>query len=251
MKAIVIEDEINVREGFIKLLRAFCPEVTVVGATDRVETGLQLIREHDFDLLFLDINLPDGSGFDLMHRVTNRDFSLVFVTAYDSYAVDAFKLSAIDYLLKPVSPDQLVKAVQKVANLHLSTPPPDQLEILDEQLNRNGDPNNKLILKDQDSIHLIQINDILYCQADGGYTLFHLKDGSQLLTSMNLKEYEQLLQVYRFVRSHHSYLVNLHHIREVRKVDGGSLLMSNGASIPVSTRKRSLILEEIRKLFIG
>lgn len=253
MRAIIIEDEYNVRAGFVKLLRVFCPEVTIVGEADRVEAGLELIEKTEFELLFLDVNLPDGSGFDLVHRLPRRDFQLIFVTAYDTYAVDAFRLSAIDYLLKPVAPDQLKRAVEK-ARIQIPQQPQvdlDRVKLVQEQLGRGPDLANKIILKDQDSIHLVRVGDILYCQAEGSYTRFVLAEGQCIITSLNLKEYEQLLTPYRFLRSHHSFLVNLHQIRELKKVDGGSLLMMNGEQLPISTRKKAVIMEEIKKLFIN
>ena len=173
MKAIIIEDELNVREGFIKLLDTFCPEVEVIGAAEGVENGLNLIRDSSFDLLFLDINLPDGSGFDLVHRITNREFDIIFVTAYDQYAIDAFKISAVDYLLKPISPDLLKKAISKVSTKSpISTA--ERMEILDEKMERNFDQSEKIILKDADVMQIVEIKDILYCEAKGSYTKFNL-----------------------------------------------------------------------------
>lgn len=250
MKAIVIEDEINVREGFLKLIKAFCPEIEVIKTAENVEHGIQLVDSTDFDLLFLDIHLPDGSGFDLMHRVANKNFQLIFVTAYDKYAIDAFKLSAVDYLLKPVSPDLLQKAIVKVKANQKELKREEQLEILNTHFQRK-EQTNKVILKDQESIHLVKISDILFCKAEGSYTTFYLADGRQIMTSMNLKEYDQLLTPYQFTRCHHSYLVNIHEIREVRKADGGYLNMSDGSLIPISTRKKALILEEINRVFLN
>lgn len=251
MKAVVIEDEINVREGFIKMLNAFCPEVTVVATAENVEKGIELVNRQTFDLLFLDINLPDGSGFDLMHRVQNRDFKLIFVTAYDKYAIDAFKLSAVDYLLKPVSPDLLNKAIQKVKDVTQKAVNQAQLEVLNTNLLRQVDQTNKIVLRDQDSLHLIQVKDIVYCRAEGSYTTFVLTNGTKIMTSLNLKEYENLLLPYNFVRSHHSYLINLNQVVEVKKNDGGSLIMTDKSQLPISARKRAMILEEIKRVFIG
>ncbi len=250
MKAIVIEDEINVREGFLKLIKAFCPEIEVVNTADNVEEGIQLVNESNFDILFLDIHLPDGSGFDLMHRISNKNFQLIFVTAYDKYAIDAFKLSAVDYLLKPVSPDLLQKAISKVKSNQKDINKEEKLEILNTHFQKK-EQSNKIILKDQESIHLVKISDILYCKAEGSYTTFYISDGRQIMTSMNLKEYDQLLTPYQFIRCHHSYLVNIHEITEVRKADGGYLNMSEGSLIPISTRKKAQILDEINKVFLS
>lgn len=249
MRAVVIEDEKNVRKGFIKMVGTFCPEVEIIAEAGSVGEGLEKIHTEQFDILFLDINLPDGSGFDLMHQVKKSDFALIFITAYDKYAVHAFKLNAVDYLLKPVSPDLLKQAVQRVAGQQ--QPLRQQLGAIREQLQKGPDTSNKIILKELESIHLVQVSEIIYCQAEGSYTQFRLKDGTTIVTSINLKEYETLLRPYQFIRCHHSYLVNLHQIKELKKTDGSTLVMNSGAQIPVSTRKKAVILEEIKKLFIG
>lgn len=252
VRAIVIEDEINVRQGFVKMLGVFCPSVEVVGTAATIEEGLNLIASTAFELLFLDINLPDGSGFDLVHQLPRRNFAIVFVTAYDQYAVDAFKVSAIDYLLKPVTPDLLIQAVEKVSRqLSHTTPTLQHLEILEDRLLQNYEQTAKIILKDAQSLHLIVVEDILFLQADGSYTHFQLRDGRRITTSLNLKEYSGLLQPYGFVRPHHSYLANVHHISQFSKQDGGLLVISNGSQIPVSTRKRAQLLEELKNHFIN
>lgn len=252
VRAIVIEDEINVRQGFVKMLGVFCPSVQVVGTAATIEEGLSVIASTTFELLFLDINLPDGSGFDLVHRLPRRNFAIVFVTAYDQYAVDAFKVSAIDYLLKPVTPDLLVQAVNKVSRqLAHTTPSLQHLEILEDRLRKNYEQSAKIILKDAQSLHLIVVEDILSLQADGSYTHFLLRDGRRITTSLNLKEYSGLLQPYGFVRPHHSYLVNVHHISQFSKQDGGLLIISDGSQIPVSTRKKAQLLEELNNHFIN
>ncbi len=251
MRAIIIEDELNVREGFIKLLKAFCPEISVVGIADTVESGLQIIKESDFDLLFLDINLPDGSGFDLIHRLSEREFHLIFVTAYNQYALDAFKISAVDYLLKPVSPDLLINAIKKVQSYHSIQDTDQQLETLKEKTLTRPSQESKIILKDLESMHLIQIKDIMYCIADGSYTCFYLTDGRTITTSLNLRQYDDTLRPYQFIRPHHSYLVNIHHVKSLKKSEGSALIMSNHAQLPVSFRKKSQIIETMKKAFIS
>lgn len=251
MKVIIIEDEVNVREGFIKMIDAFCAGLEIIATADSVKTGVKIVDESDFDILFLDINLPDGSGFDLMHKVTNRDFYLIFVTAYDQYAVDAFKVSAIDYLLKPVSPDLLIKAIDKTREKDAELNQGTLLDNLTQNLSSPKDQSNKIVLNDHESLHLIVISNILYCQAEGSYTTFTLADGKKIVTSSNLKEYEQMLSPYEFVRSHHSYLVNMHQVLELKKNDGGYLVMSDQSQLPISTRKKSAITEEIKRIFIN
>jgi two-component system LytT family response regulator len=250
MNAIVIEDEVNVREAFMKSLKAFCPEIKVLGYADSVASGKILIDHTDFDVLFLDINLPDGTGFNLLEQVENKDYSLVFVTAYDEHAIKAFKLSAVDYLLKPVSPDLLVAAVDKVKRVAEAD---DQvrLDVAKTHLNSQFEQSNKIILRDQESLYIRLIKDIVYCHAEGSYTRFRFAEGPEILTSTNLKEYELLLSPFKFTRNHHSYLCNLYHVAEIKKTEGGSLVMSDGSILPISARKKAGILEKLKELFIG
>jgi len=250
MRAIIVEDELNVREGFVKLINAFCPEVTVIDVAGSVESGIELIEKSDIDLLFLDINLPDGSGFDLIHRLENRNFHIIFVTAYDQYAIDAFKISAVDYLLKPVSPDLLKKAINK-----LNGTPVDledhRLVALNDRVEGSYNANEKIILKDGESMQLVVIDDIIYCNAEGSYTTFYLKKDKQIITSLNLKEYERMLSPYGFIRSHHSYLINLNHIASIQKSDGGYIIMSDESNLPLSIRKKSAVVEALKNKFVG
>lgn len=250
MKAIVIEDEINVRRAFMKALDAFCPEVQLLSYAGSVADGVEMVDNSKFDILFLDINLPDGSGFDLLSQVENKDYAIIFVTAYDEHAIKAFKLSAVDYLLKPVSPDFLISAVEKAKKLR-DLDDKSNIEIAQGHMKANFEQSNKLILKDQESLYIKQIKDILYCQAEGSYTRFKFVDGSIILTSTNLKEYEQLLSPFKFTRNHHSFLCNLYHVVEIKKVDGGSIVMSDGSVLPISARKKAGIMDQMKALFIN
>ena len=250
MKAIIVEDELNVREGFIKMISTFCPEVELVGIADSVLNATSLIQSLNFDVLFLDINLPDGSGFDLLNSLENIDFKVIFVTAYDQYAIPAFKLSAVDYLLKPVSPDLLQNAVNKVKTSLLQSEQ-SSLKNLKTNLSKGIDQENKIVLKDADNIYLIELNQIIYCTADGSYTNFILKDQKKIVTSTNLKEYEGMLEIYNFIRCHHSYLVNLNHVVALRKQDGGFIETTDGALLPISSRKKAIIMEKIKNTFIN
>ena len=215
-----------------------------------VETGLNLIKQTSFDLLFLDINLPDGSGFDLVHRLERRDFEIIFVTAYDQYAIDAFKISAIDYLLKPIAPDLLQKAISKV-NTEASIATSDRLMILDEKLERAFDQNEKIILKDADTMQIVEIRDILYCEAKGSYTQFYLANNLQILTSSHLKEYERILEPYGFIRCHNSYMINLYQVKSLNKSDGGTIIMKSDKRLPLSTRKKPKVIEALKKAFLN
>ena len=251
MNAIIIEDEKNVKEGFIKLLNMFCPQVKILATAENITDGFKLIEENDFDVLFLDINLPDGSGFDLIHQVSHRDFALIFVTAYNQYAIDAFRISAIDYLLKPVSPDLLKQAIKRVENGVSSPQFSKQVEVLDSLRNKQKTQDQKILLRDFETVELIKLSEIIFCKANGSYTEFCLENDKTFTVSLNLKEYESLLEEYKFIRVHHSYLVNAFHIKNVNKSEGGSLLLSKGYMVPMSNRKRVKVIEKLNKLFIG
>jgi two-component system LytT family response regulator len=207
MRAIIVEDEINVRAGFKKMIKTFVPTVQVIGEADCVAKAFTLIQSSEFDLLFLDIKLPDGTGFDLLNQIEDRTFSVIFVTAYDNYAIDAFKVSATDYLIKPLSIDELKNAVANV-KVHSGEIQDVQKEIWQNAYNQKHDTNQKIILKDTERVKLIPVSDIMYCHAEGSYTCFNIVDGSKITTSMHLKEYERLLLNYGFHRSHHSFLIN-------------------------------------------
>ena len=251
MKAIIIEDEKNVREGFVKLLNTFCPEIEVVNVAGDVESGIDIVMQSNFDILFLDINLPDGSGFDLLHRLKKRDFNTIFVTAYDQYAIDAFKISAVDYLLKPVSPDLLKKAIIKVKEQAQKTTTDDIIDVTRQRMHRNFSQTEKIILRGADNMQIVVIMDVIYCAAEGSYTKFYLQDNREIMVSMNLKEYEHLLEPYGFARCHHSFLINLYHVTSLQKADGGTVIMTGGISLPLSTRKKSNIVEALKERFVN
>lgn len=251
MKAILVEDELNVRKGFIKLLQAFCPEVIIIAEAENVETALAVIEQFEFDLLFLDINLPDGSGFDVLHRSNKKKFSTIFVTAYDQYAIDAFKMCATDYLLKPVSPDRLKSAVDRFAQNRIPSNNSESLEVLQSRLDGDKFASQKIILRETNSLHIIGIPSILYCSAEGAYTTFTLSNERKITTSTHLKEYERLLTGYQFLRCHNSYLASLEHILEIRKEDGDVLVMTNGDHVPLSIRKRGLVVQALKDKFIS
>lgn len=249
MRAIVIEDEVNVRSGFIKMLNKFCPEVEVAGEAESVSSGYELITSTTFDLLFLDINLPDGTGFDLIKKIEKRTFDIIFVTAYDEYAIDAFKISASDYLLKPISPKDLKRSISQIEKSKHTDKTANQ-QVLEERLKTNYEQSEKIIVRNTDSIELITLSNILFCQAEGSYTTFFFKDNNQMVASLNLKEYERLLRPYGFERAHHSYLVNLEHIESLNKLDN-LLMLKTGQSIPFSQRKKSTIVSAIESRFLG
>lgn len=246
MKALVIDNEKHFRNALMQLLGTYCPEVESVYEAEGVESGIKAIQENHPDIVFLDVEMDDGTGMDLLSKLGEYRFQLVFVTAFNTYAIDAFRFSALDYLLKPVDPDDLMKSVAKaLKNLerdHIA----DQLEVMRESLNNISKSDKKIVLRDNEAIHFIKVSDILRCEADGPYTRFFIND-KQILVSKNLKEYEGLLKPYSFFRAHHSHLVNLKRILRFDKSDGGQLIMEDNSSVPVSVRKKEELMERIQK----
>jgi two-component system LytT family response regulator len=247
MKLLLIDNETNVRRGLRDLILNVSAGVPVIEEADGVESGLRKIKSFSPDVIFLDIEMDDGTGFDLLNRVTHPFFQLIFTTAHDQYAVQAFKFSAIDYLLKPVDPEELSKSLERAASHIRNNDLSNQLHVLMQQLTHKNDHERKIVLKDIDSTYFIRVNDILFCQAEGTYTKFHISNSDPILVSKNLKEYENLLEPLGFLRTHHSYLANPDKIKMYDKTDGGSLILEGDLRIPVSQRKRDFVLGILEK----
>ncbi|WP_421873449.1 LytR/AlgR family response regulator transcription factor [Marinoscillum sp.] len=246
MRAVIIDDEPSLRESTKTLLGIYCPEVTVVGEADGVKTAVELIRSSKPDLVFLDIEMRDGLGFDVLHVFPDRAFAVIFVTGHNEYAVKAFKISAIDYLLKPIDPEELERAVTKAqTNLHRSVSGM-QIQTLAHQLNNRE--LTKIVLKDSEKVYLIDIAEIVRCESSDNYTRFFLTDKRSILVSTTLKEYEKLLDSQSFFRTHQSHLVNLRHIDHYDKREGGTLVMKDQSRLPVSVRKKEQLLKALEKL---
>lgn len=246
MKLAVIDNETEVRKGIMLMLQHNFPEAKIIEA-DGVATGLKLIANEHPDLVFLDVEMNDGTGIDLLRKVEHRSFEVIFITAFAQYAIEALRLSAIDYLLKPVDPLELTAAVNKALDKMDKENLGTKLELLEDNLKQLTGGNRKILLKDMESIHLIKIDDIMRCEADGNYTRFYIAGRPSTLVSKNLKEYEDLLGNH-FIRVHNSHLVNVNFITRIDKTDGGSIEMSDGINIPVSVRKREKLLEFLKKL---
>ena len=223
----------------------------MVGEANSVTAGIREIREKSPELVLLDIKMDDGTGFDLLNHFENINFKIIFITAYQEYAIKAFEFSAVDYILKPVNPEKLAEAVKRAEHLHqreFNT----QLGALRENLENPGKQNKNIILKNQESIFLFNVNDIIHCNSDGSYTIFETIDNQKIIVSKVLKDYDNLLSGSGFLRVHRSHLINLKHIKRFDKQDGGHVVMSNGSQIPVSTsgreRPTNLHFHEIKEV---
>lgn len=242
MKLLITENEPNLRTALRVLLQAFCPEITAIEEAGGVKSGLHKIKNFQPDIVLLDVEMDDGSGFDLMKQVPHPAFQLIFVTAHNRYAIEAFQFSAIDYLLKPVDPDALQKSIQKAIRNIQSKDLGRQIEFLLHQLSEKPDHERKIVLKDIDNIYFVKVSDILYCMAEGTYTKFFLQSRPPVMVSKNLKEYENMLEPLGFLRTHHSYLVNPTKIIRFDKADGGSLILEDNLKVPLAQRKKEWVL---------
>jgi two-component system, LytTR family, response regulator len=247
IRTVIIDDEKNVRELVKNILNDLCPGVEVVGDADGVKSGLELIQNTRTDLLLLDIKMQDGTGFDLIAQYKGEPFRIVFITAYEEYAIKAIKLSAVDYILKPIAPEDLKNAIGKAEHL-LAAEHEMKVKTLLGNLNNHLHDDKKIVLRTHDKLHYIPVGDIIYCESDNSYSTFYLKDKTSIIVSRTLKEFEDILAGYGFYRPHKSYLINLKHIRAYDKTDGGNIIMSDQLVIPISDKKKEEFLNLMENL---
>lgn len=237
LKAIIVEDEETSRAILCNYVTKYCPKVTLVGEAENIAQALELIKQNELDLVFLDVEMPFGNAFDLLEQVPDRTFETVFVTAYDHYAIDALNAHASYYLLKPISIDKLIEAVDYVAEIKEKENSLQDAVLQPKQKVVTG----KITIPVQNGFEVLLIADILYCQADDNYTNIYLTDGKKLV-SKTLKYFEEILKPSGFARVHKSYLVNANAIVEYRKGKGGSVILTTGKEVMVSpSRKKELL----------
>ncbi len=247
LRTIIIDDEHHIRDTLLNMLEMNCPAVRIIGQASGVTSGIAAIQELKPDLVLLDIQMKDGTGFDLLASLPFIDFKVIFITAYDQYAVQAFRFSAVDYLLKPVNPEQLTEAVSRAGEMlqeHFNK----QMKALGDNLKTFSGKNKKIILRTNESIHLLDISDIIYCDSDSSYTTVHTVEGEKIIVSRTLKEYEEMLTECGFYRVHKSYLINFVHIKRFDRHEGGYIIMTHGLKIPVASRKRDELLGLLEKM---
>lgn len=238
LTSIIVEDEETSREILKNYLKKYCPNVSVLGEASNVEEALVLIRNNDLDLVFLDVEMPYGNAFDLLDKVGDINFETIFVTAYNHYAMDALNAHASYYLMKPISIDELIKAVDYVAEIKTKE------DALQDQVlvPKTNSVNGKITIPQLDGFEVINTSDILYCKADDNYTEIHLNTNKKKVVSKTLKHFEDVLIDSSFARVHKSYLVNVNEVVKYVKGKGGSVVLSNGKEIMVSASKKSELL---------
>ncbi|MFT4759131.1 MAG: two-component system LytT family response regulator [Paraglaciecola sp.] len=244
--AIIIDDIPTAIDNLKRDLAIYCPDIEVIATASGVVTGAKLLKKATSDLLFLDIQMQDGSGFDLLEILPKINFKLIFTTASDAFAIRAFKFSAIDYLLKPIDPDELTVAVKKATN-QLSESAENVNALLENVKDKNAP--TRMALHTLEKIHVAEIKEILRLESTGNYTQFFFLDGTKLLVTKTLKEFDKLLADNGFIRIHQSHLINLKQIKEYVKVDGGYIVMKGGSKVPVSVRKRPLVVKALEQPF--
>ncbi len=242
IKAIIIDDEEGSRKTLRNLLVEYCPQVEVLDLADSAATGIMSIRQHQPDLVFLDIAMPDGDGFEMLDNIKEINFGVIFTTAYDEYAVQAFEYSAIHYLLKPINILKLQKAVEEFEKRTISTEQ-NHFNFLKENIDRPS-ALKKIALPTQEALLFVSIQDIIRCEADGSYTLFYLKNKKRVMVAKTLKHFEDLLDANVFLRVHHAHLINLNQVVKYIKGKGGSIEMSDGSEVEVSVRKKDIFMKK-------
>jgi two-component system LytT family response regulator len=243
--ATIVDDEPLCCESLATLLERYCPAVKVLDICYSAFAALQSIREHPPQILFLDIEMPQMNGFELLEKLPEINFELIFTTSYDQYAIKAIQFSALDYLLKPIEREELQKAVQKVVQ-HLHHPLPQQIEILLQKLNHPAIALNKVAIPTMEGLQMIFIESVIGCKADSNYTILFLKDKQKITASRTLKEIEEMLEDYSFARVHHSSLVNLNEVEKYVKGEGGYLIMSDGSTVDVSRNRKEMLLKKLQ-----
>ena len=250
--ALLIDDDSNLRNGMKGLLSLYAPDIQILGEADSVKAGISAIEYHQPNVVFLDIQLGDGTGFDILEQIVQKNGSLschvVFITAHEQYAVKAFRFSALDYLLKPVDPEELRKVIDKIKKALTGNDNYAHIDLLLENIRKKVDKFKRIALSTSDGIHLFEVSDIIRCESQDNYTKFYIKDSKPILIAKTLKEYEDLLSEQGFERIHQSHLINLAYLRSYIKKDGGYAVMADNSHLPISQRKRERLQELLKSM---
>jgi two-component system LytT family response regulator len=247
IKALIIDDQSHFQQIIETLLKEYFPEIQICGIAETVEDGVKKIKALNPNLVFLDIELKDGSGFHILQRIKERTFKVIFITAFDNFAIRAIKFSALDYILKPINEFEFKNAVEHALEIIEGSEIEEQINNFLSHYEKRTQ-SKKIVLKTSDSLHLIDIANIIYAKSDSNYTIFCVEGEEEIMVSRSIKEYEQLLSDYRFFRPHQSYLVNLNQVQKIDKSDGGFLILKNGQEIPISSRRKNKLLQILEKL---
>ncbi|MCK9481362.1 MAG: LytTR family DNA-binding domain-containing protein [Bacteroidia bacterium] len=246
LRTIIIDDEQNVREVLNKLLMDYCPVVKIEALIGGIEEGTKAIKELKPDLVFLDIEFPEKSGFELIEELGHEDFDVIFISGHEEYALKAFKTEAVDYLLKPFNVEDLETAVNKVIEKRRKAETVRYADVFMQKW--TGSQEQLIALTSSDGLLFVKVKEVIYCKGDGAYTYFYLKDRDRITVAKNLKEFENLLKGMGFYRVHKSYLINLNEMKKYLRGEGGYVVMSNGDNVEVSKRKKEGFLSNLAKV---
>lgn len=252
IRALIIDDESKSRKSLLQKVKDYCPEIEVVGEASNGEEGLAVIRQFHPDLLFLDIEMPKMNGLQMLEQLSGFKGAIIFTTAYNEYAIRAFKYSAFDYLLKPIDIHELKNTIERLSiklNASKKAENPnasDQLSLLMEQLKSGPELPRKIAIHTQEAMHFFELDEITRLEANSNYTFLHFVNGTKMLASKTLKEFEELLPPKQFFRVHHSSIINLKYVRKYLKSDGGCIEMTDGTIVDISRRKKDDFLEIVR-----
>ncbi|NLU38637.1 MAG: response regulator transcription factor [Bacteroidales bacterium] len=247
IKAVIIDDEPELRELNRSVLSSNFDEIEIVGLAGTVNEAVELIDRVQPHLILLDIRLTDGTGFQILQKIKPYKYTVIFITAYSEFAIKAIKLSAIDYILKPINEKEFCQAIERAIENINSSRIQDQVETFFNYYERRNQ-NRRIVLKTTESISIVEITDIVYCRSDNTYTTFYLNNKDKILISRPMKEYEEILADYGFFRPHQSFLVNLQYISRLDKSDGGFLVLKDKTEIPVSIRRKSKLVQVLENL---
>jgi two-component system LytT family response regulator len=244
IRAIIIDDVQRSRASLADDLKRYCPDVEVVAEAESVKTGVETIKKQKPDVVFLDIELEDGTGFNILEQLGTPSFKVIFTTGSDEYGIKAVKFSALDYLLKPIDPEELIAAVDKLrSSSKESGDIKDNISVLIENLKSISNTSKRIALNSADRVHVVNVSDIVRCESQRNYTLFYIKGNKQILVTRTLKEFEDMLEDSGFARVHHSHLINISYLKEFVKSDGGYAVMTDGSEVPVAVRKKEHLLQ--------
>lgn len=243
-KAILVDDELNSLQNLQLKIQAYCPAIKVVAQTQRPEDAIILIQQHKPDVIFLDIEMPRMSGFKMLEQVPDIDFEIIFITAYNHYAINAIRISAFDYLVKPISIKDLQQTIERLGHFAVRKSR-ERADILKRNLANPKTQEDQIAIPTNDGLEFIQIKQIIRIESNSNYSKLILQNGQQLVVTRLLKDFEELLGDYRFYRVHHSHLINLNYIAKYVRGDGGQIAMRNGDMIDVSRRKKEIFLKLI------
>ena len=244
IKAILIDDELNSLQNLQQKLEGFCPDIAIIAVTQKPEEGILLIRQHQPDVVFLDIEMPRMSGFRMLEELGEYDFDIIFTTAYNHYSIDAIRISAFDYLVKPIGIEDLQQAVERLSK-SLNRQTKEKIDILKKSLSDNRSQEDKIAISTSEGIEFIPIKNIIHVESKSNYSKIFLTDNKSIMVTKILKDFEEMLVPYNFYRVHNSHLINLNYIQKYVRSQGGHVQLQDGTLIDISRRKKEEFLKMI------